>query len=320
MCRKIYWDYATRDVLVMERIHGVPISDMATFVDKQVDLKKLAERGVEIFFTQVFRDCFFHADMHPGNVFVLIDDPRNPRYAAVDFGIMGTLSPTDQRYLAENFSAFFNRDYRKVAELHVQSGWVSPDTRVEAFEAAIRTVCEPIFEKPLKDISIAQTLIHLFQTARRFNMEVQPQLVLLQKTLLAIEGLGHQLYPDLDLWQTAKPFLEQWMKKRYGFKAFRSLLRSKLPILTTQLPELPEALNEIGRYLQQRKNKPLTESAVKKYPSRQRLMGIVITVTSLAFALELYSSIPMNAILTTLQPFLVFAGLSIGLFYVLKRD
>ena len=231
---------------------------------------------------------------------------------------MGTLSPTDQRYLAENFSGVFDRDYRKIAELHVQSGWVSSDTRVEAFEAAIRTVCEPIFERPLKDISIAQTLIHLFQTARRFNMEVQPQLVLLQKTLLAIEGLGHQLYPDLDLWVTAKPFLEQWMKQRYGFKAFRRLLRSKLPILTTQLPELPEALNEISRYLQQHKNIPLQQPS-KQSGSRMRAMGVILTTLSLVLAIELSCAAPMGALLTTLQPFLIIGGVGPGLFYSLKR-
>lgn len=312
---RIYWDFATPTVLVMERIYGVPISDMATFKEKGVNLKKLAENGVEIFFTQAFRDCFFHADMHPGNVFVNIDDPQNPQYCAVDFGIMGTLSPTDQRYLAENFSAFFNRDYRKIATLHVASGWVSPDTRIEAFEAAIRTVCEPIFEKPLKDISLAQTLIHLFQTARRFNMEVQPQLVLLQKTLLAIEGLGHQLYPELDLWQTAKPFLAEWMKKRYGFRAFRQLLKTKLPVLSTQLPELPEAINEISRYLQQRHAPKQTKS---NNTSLSRVLGVSLALVSLALGWQLYEHSATPNLLETLQPLMVLGGLGLGLFCTFK--
>ncbi len=247
---QIYWQYSRGNVLVMERIRGVPISDITTLKAHNTDLKKLAERGVEIFFTQVFRDCFFHADMHPGNIFVKIDDPANPIYAAVDFGIMGTLGPEDQRYLGENFLAFFKRDYRKVAELHVKSGWVPPNTPINAFESAIRTVCEPIFEKPLKEISFAQTLIRLFQVARRFDMQVQPQLLLLQKTLLNIEGLGRQLYPDLDLWQTAKPYLEKWVKKQYGPLNLLRGIRDKLPLWTDKLPDLPEAVADIARYYQ----------------------------------------------------------------------
>lgn len=236
----IYWDYTHHDVLVMERIHGVNISDMATLKASGTNLKLLAERGVEIFFTQVFRDSFFHADMHPGNIFVDITQPHNPKYVAVDFGIMGSLSPDDQQYLALNFLAFFKRDYRKVAELHVQSGWVPKETRIDAFEAAIRTVCEPIFERPLKDISFAQTLIRLFQTAQRFNMPIQPQLILLQKTLLNIEGLGRQLYPDLDLWATAKPYLEKWMKKRFSLRSFMSEIRQQLPRWMQLLHHLPD--------------------------------------------------------------------------------
>ncbi len=247
---QVYWPQCRKNILVIERVHGVPISDIKTLKAHNTDLKRLAERGVEIFFTQVFRDCFFHADMHPGNIFVMIEDPQNPKYVAVDFGIMGTLGPEDQRYLGENFLAFFKRDYRKVAELHVQSGWVPPGTPINAFESAIRTVCEPIFEKPLKEISFAQTLIRLFQTARRFDMQVQPQLLLLQKTLLNIEGLGRQLYPELDLWQTAKPFLEKWVKKHYGPKAFFDNLCDKFPIWSDRLPELPEAIYDIARYWQ----------------------------------------------------------------------
>lgn len=242
---EVYWDYTRENVMVMERIQGVPISDMSTLIEKQVNLKKLAEYGVEIFFTQVFRDCFFHADMHPGNVFVDITDPENPRYMAIDFGIMGTLGPEDQRYLAENFLAFFKRDYRRVAVLHVESGWVPSDTRVDEFESAIRTVCEPIFEKPLRDISCGKLLLRLFQTAGRFNMEIQPQLLMLQKTLLNIEGLGRQLYPDLDLWSTAKPFLEQWLRKQVGARAFVRKVWRQAPIWAEKLPDMPDLVHRL---------------------------------------------------------------------------
>lgn len=216
---QVHWDYTRKNVMVMERIHGIPISNVEELRRRQVDLQVLAERGVEIFFTQVFRNNFFHADMHPGNIFVAETNPQNPQYLAVDFGIVGSLSPSDQRYLAENFHAFFNRDYRRVAELHVESGWVPRSTRIDEFESAIRTVCEPIFERPLKEISFGHLLLRLFQTARRFNMEVQPQLVLLQKTFLNIEGLGRDLYPELDLWKTAKPFLQRWMDEQVGVRA-----------------------------------------------------------------------------------------------------
>ncbi len=242
---EVYWPYAHQNVLVLERIEGTPISDIDALRRARVDLRVLAERGVEIFFAQVFRDNFFHADMHPGNIFVTWEDPGNPHYIAVDFGIVGSLAPVDQRYLAENFLAFFRRDYRRVAELHVDSGWVPPGTRVDQFESAIRTVCEPIFERPLKEISFAQLLLRLFQTARRFNMEVQPQLVLLQKTLLNIEGLGRQLYPDLDLWQTAKPFLERWMSEQVGARAALTRLRKRLPEWGEVVPQLPGLAHEV---------------------------------------------------------------------------
>lgn len=238
---EIYWTHARRNVMVMERISGVPISDIGMLRQQGVDLKRLAERGVEIFFTQVFRDNFFHADMHPGNIFV---SPQG-KYIAVDFGIMGTLSSDDQRYLAENLLAFFNRDYRRVAELHVQSGWVPAETRVDEFESAVRAVCEPIFERPLKDISFGYLLLRLFQTAQRFNMEVQPQLVLLQKTLLNIEGLGRELYPDLDLWTTAKPFLERWMREQVGVRAFFKKLREQAPQWAEKLPYLPTLVYDV---------------------------------------------------------------------------
>ena len=238
----IYWDFVRKNVLAMERVYGTPIRDTQSLIDQGTDMERLAAMGVEIFFTQVFSHNFFHADMHPGNIFVDTDNPKRPKYIAVDFGIMGTLSQTDKRYLAENFLAFFQRDYNKVAKLHVESGWVPSHTRVDEFEAAIRSVCEPIFEKPLKEISFGQLLLRLFQTARRFNMEVQPQLVLLQKTLLNIEGLGRQLYPDLDLWKTAKPFLENWMEDQIGPRAMLRNMKDDLPYLIEKLPEMPGLL------------------------------------------------------------------------------
>lgn len=237
---EIFSDYCSETMLVMERIYGIPISDVVALEQHGVNMKLLAERGVQVFFTQVFRDSFFHADMHPGNIFVSYEHPEDPQYIGIDCGIVGSLNKEDKRYLAENFIAFFNRDYRKVAELHVDSGWVPPDTNVEDFEFAIRTVCEPIFEKPLAEISFGHVLLNLFNTARRFNMEVQPQLVLLQKTLLYVEGVGRQLYPQLDLWKTAKPFLEEWIKDQIGIPAIVRALKEKAPFWAEKLPELPE--------------------------------------------------------------------------------
>ncbi len=241
---EVHWDYTRRSVYVMERIHGVPVTDLDALRTAGTDLKLLAERGVEIFFTQVFRDSFFHADMHPGNIFVDITDPADPRYIAVDCAIIGSLSDSDQYYLARNLLAIFRRDYRECAELHVECGWVPPGTRVQDFEAAMRAVCEPVFEKPLAEISFGQLLIYLFQTARRFNMEVQPSLVLLQKTLLNIEGLGRQLYPQLDLWTTAQPYLERWIQDRYSPQAMLERMRRQAPGWLEQLPQLPEAVFE----------------------------------------------------------------------------
>ncbi len=240
----VHFNLTTERVMVMERITGVPVNHMETLRAQEVDLRRLAEKGVEIFFTQVFRDSFFHADMHPGNIFVDTSNPTDPRYIAVDFGIVGSLGPVDHRYLAENFLAFFNRDYRRVAELHVESGWVPPGTRVEEFEAAIRTVCEPIFERPLREISFGALLMRLFQTGRRFDMEIQPQLVLLQKTLLNIEGLGRQLYPELDLWRTAKPYMERWMREELGVGAVLRNIRRELPHWGEELPRMPQRLLE----------------------------------------------------------------------------
>lgn len=244
---KVYTDHSRRNIMVMERIYGIPVSDTARLIANGTDMELLAKRGVEVFFTQVFRDSFFHADMHPGNIFVNPAYPENPQYIGIDCGIVGTLNREDKRYLAENFVAFFNRDYRKVAELHIDSGWVPAHTSVEEFESAIRTVCEPIFQKPLAEISFGQVLLNLFNTARRFEMQVQPQLVLLQKTLLYIEGLGRQLYPQLDLWKTAKPFLENWVKQQMGPLALLRQVKEKLPFWAEKLPEMPDLLHS---YLQ----------------------------------------------------------------------
>jgi ubiquinone biosynthesis protein len=240
----VYWDYCRPDVMVMERIHGVLVSDLEELQRRGTNIQRLAENGVEIFFTQVLRHNFFHADMHPGNIFIQVDDPEHPKYAAVDFGIVGSLDARDQHYIAENFLAFFDRDYNRVARLHVDSGWVPPDTRVDELEAAVRTVCEPIFQKPISEISFAQVLLRLFETARRFQMKVQPQLILLQKTMLQIEGLGRELYPQLDLWKTAQPVFKDWAADRLSGRSVAEQLRR-------QLPELGEALRMLPQVLQQ---------------------------------------------------------------------
>ena len=237
---EIFWDYCKTNMLVMERIDGIPATDIKQLNEHGMNLEILSRKGVEVFFTQVYNNNFFHADMHPGNIFVSRENPENPKYIAVDFGIMGSLSTTDQRYLAENFVAFFNRDYRKVAELHVDSGWVDAATRIDDFESAIRAVCEPMFQRPLAEISFGQLLLRLFETAHDFNMEIQPQLLLLQKTLLHIEGMGRQLYPQLDLWDTAKPFLERWLSEQMGLRAMAKGFKRNLPFLAENLPDLPQ--------------------------------------------------------------------------------
>jgi ubiquinone biosynthesis protein len=236
----VHWDYCRSRVLVMERISGIPVLDIERLRAHEINFESLSRKGVEIFFTQVFRNNYFHADMHPGNIFVSTENPADPKYIAVDFGIMGSLSTSDQRYLAENFVAFFNRDYRRVAELHVDSGWVDRDTRIAEFEAAIRSVCEPMFQRPLCEISFGQLLLRLFQTARSFNMEIQPQLLLLEKTFLHIEGIGRQLYPELDLWDTAKPFLERWLSEQLGMRALVNGMKKNLPYIAEHLPDLPQ--------------------------------------------------------------------------------
>jgi len=236
---EVYWDFTRQHVMVSERIYGIPVADIAALEAQGTDMKVLAERGVEIFFTQVFRDSFFHADMHPGNIFVAHGNPKQPQYIAIDCGIVGTLTEQDQHYLARNLLAFFNQDYYQVAQLHVDSGWVPSNTKVHELESAIRSVCEPIFEKPISEISFGQVLLQLFSVARRFEMEVQPQLVLLQKTLLNIEGLGRQLYPQLDLWNTAKPYMERWIRERFGPKGAWKELKRQLPSWIEKGPQIP---------------------------------------------------------------------------------
>jgi ubiquinone biosynthesis protein len=242
---EVYWDYCRKSVMVMERIHGVLINDVEQLRQRGANIQRLAENGVEIFFTQAFRHNFFHADMHPGNIFVLLDDPQHPRYAAVDFGIVGTLAPRDQHYLAENFLAFFEKDYRRIAQLHIDSGWIPSHVRVDELESAVRTVCEPIANKPLKEISFGQVLISLFEAAQRFDAQMQPQLMLIQKTLLQIEGVGRQLYPELDLWKTAQPLLRQWMRERWNVRATVKQIREQLPDLVESLKEAPTLVQKV---------------------------------------------------------------------------
>jgi len=275
---EMYWDYCSSSVIVMERMHGIPVSQIDRLEAAGVDLKKLSSDGVEIFFTQVFRDGFFHADMHPGNILVSIDPASFGRYIALDFGIVGTLNDFDKDYLSQNFLAFFRRDYKRVAEAHIESGWAPKETRVDELESAVRATCEPIFDRPLKDISFGQVLLRLFQTSRRFNVEVQPQLVLLQKTLLNIEGLGRQLDPDPDLWKTAKPYLENWMAEQVGFKGMLERLKAEAPRYTHVLPQIPRLLH---RALEQA-GEPRTEDTellkrlVNEQQRTNRLLSLVV--------------------------------------------
>lgn len=288
----VLMDFSSEHLMVSERIYGIQVSDLDGLAQNGTNMKRLAEKGVSVFFTQVFRDSFFHADMHPGNVFVSWNTPQDPLWIGLDCGIVGTLNNEDKRYLAENFLAFFNRDYRRVAELHVDSGWVPADTNIIDFEAAIRTVCEPIFAKPLCEISFGHVLLNLFNTARRFNMEVQPQLVLLQKTLLYVEGLGRQLYPQLDLWETAKPFLEKWMMDQVGPKAILNAVKDKAPLWAEKLPELPELLYETlkrGRDLDQNVARyfALYSAGKRKQTTGKFLFGIGSTLVVCSAILQL---------------------------------
>ncbi len=282
----VYWNYCRSNVLTMERIAGVPISDVEELKSRGTNIRRLAENGVEIFFTQVFTHNFFHADMHPGNIFVDVTDPDRPRYIAVDFGIVGALSPRDQHYLAANFLAFFKRDYYRVARLHVDSGWVPANTRVTELEAAIRSVCEPIFNKPLKDISFGLVLLRLFQTARQFDMQVQPQLVLLQKTLLNIEGLGRQLYPELDLWATAKPVLEQWMARRTDPRTHLRELLENWPRVAEDLLLVPEAVQQVLRRAAESVDAPGAEARETSPESRTgSSAGLQVVIAGSALAI-----------------------------------
>ncbi len=281
---KVYWDYVSKDVMVMERIYGIPLNDLDRLKSSPVNLKQLSENGVEIFFTQVFRDSFFHADMHPGNMFIDVSNPENPRYLGIDFGIMGTLDAEDQHYLAMNLLAFFNRDYRRVAELHVECGWVAPNTRVDQFETAIRSVCEPIFEKPLAEISFGNLLLRLFQTAERFEMEVQPQLVLLQKTLFNIESLGRQLYPNLDLWETAKPFMVNWIKQQRGIKKLALLAKENFHDTAETLIKTPQLLYDALEHIH---TQNLIQKQKSSHPQKQshgfiiKAIGISLLIVSI---------------------------------------
>ena len=274
---EVHWDFCTSTVMVMERMKGVPISQIDRLRSEGIDLKKLSAAGVEIFFTQVFRDGFFHADMHPGNIFVAPDG----RYIALDFGIVGTLTDSDKNYLAQNFLAFFRRDYKRVAEAHIESGWAPKDTRVDEFEAAIRAVCEPIFDRPLKDISFGKILLRLFQTSRRFNVEIQPQLVMLQKTLLNIEGLGRQLDPELDLWTTAKPFLERWMSEQIGWRGLLKTFKQEAPYLARTIPQLPRLVHQVLAQPAKADLQPQIEQLIAAQRQQNRWLAVIALLLAL---------------------------------------
>ncbi|QLB16991.1 ubiquinone biosynthesis regulatory protein kinase UbiB [Mannheimia varigena] len=307
---EMYQDFCHKNLIVMERIYGIPVSNIAELEANGTDMKLLAERGVQVFFTQVFRDSFFHADMHAGNIFVSRENPHNPQYIGIDCGIVGTLNHNDKRYLAESFVAFFNRDYRRVALMHVESGWTPPDTDIDKFEQAFREVCEPIFAKPLSEISFGHVLLNLFNVAREFNMEVQPQLVLLQKTLLYIEGLGRQVYPQLDLWQTAKPFLQNWLNEQVGMKAMVRDIKQRLPQYREHFAEFPEAL---FKALQQQKqiNFRLAEinESLKSQQSNGNSRFITLSVSAMVIlgTLWKFETLPiwLSVPLLTLFPLLL---------------
>ena len=320
---EVHWDLTRRDVFTMERIQGIPVTDVETLRERGTDLKLLAERGVEIFFTQVFRDSFFHADMHPGNIFVDASDPQDPTYIAVDCAIIGTLSDFDQYYLARNLLAIFRRDYRECAQLHVECGWVPPGTRAQDFESAMRAVCEPVFEKPLADISFGQLLIYLFSTARRFDMEIQPSLVLLQKTLLNIEGLGRQLYPALDLWDTAQPFLENWLRQRYSPQGMMERLRQHAPSWLEQLPRLPDAVFESLQHARdleaQTQHQQRRLDALQRQVRRENGYRRRIVVALLAFGVAAATALPQGLQQMTQWPVLSWGLVGLGLYLLWPR-
>jgi ubiquinone biosynthesis protein len=281
----VHWDYCTSEVMVMERMHGTPISQVSELRAKDIDIPRLSRAGVEIFFTQVFRDGFFHADMHPGNILVAEDG----RYIALDFGIMGTLTEVDKNYLAQNFLGFFRRDYRRVAEAHIESGWAPRETRIDDFEAAIRAVCEPIFAKPLKEISFGRLLLRLFQTSRRFNIQIQPQLVLLQKTLLNIEGLGRELDPDLDLWETAKPFLERWMAEQVGWRGFVERIKQEAPYWSAILPQLPRLLHQALQRQAQASDPGDLAERLRQQRMQSRLLAVIVLVLAAMLVFQIFN-------------------------------
>ncbi|MFT5117023.1 MAG: ubiquinone biosynthesis protein [Kiritimatiellia bacterium] len=319
----IIWEHSNKSMLVMERIYGIPVANIDDLHAQNTNMKLLAERGVEIFFTQVFEHNFFHADMHPGNIFVSEKTPQQPQYIAVDMAIVGSLSREDQYYLARNLLAMFRRDYRQVAELHIQSGWVPKDTKVNEFEAAVRTVCEPIFQKPLAEISFGKVLITLFQTAQRFNMEVQPQLVLLQKTLLNIEGLGRQLYPELDLWETAHPYLERWLKNRFHPKTLIQEFKRYAPEWMEKLPEVPAAIfNNLQTLQNIAELAPQIQQAANDYhkakiTQKRRYKRLLIAIT-LATAAVLSSSPLLFSYVTSLPVLSIGLGVGAIGFWLLK--
>jgi ubiquinone biosynthesis protein len=291
---EMFWEYCSNSVIVMERMHGIPVSQIDRLAAAGVDLKKLSSDGVEIFFTQVFRDGFFHADMHPGNILVSVDPATFGRYIALDFGIVGTLNDFDKDYLSQNFLAFFRRDYKRVAEAHIESGWAPRETRVDELESAVRATCEPIFDRPLKDISFGQVLLRLFQTSRRFNVEIQPQLVLLQKTMLNIEGLGRQLDPDLDLWKTAKPYLERWMGEQVGWRGMVERLKAEAPRFAHIFPQLPRlAYQALGQNARSNpgENELLSLLVIEQRRTNRLLIFVACVTGALALgavALHLY--------------------------------
>ncbi|MRX28260.1 ubiquinone biosynthesis regulatory protein kinase UbiB [Kangiella sp. HZ709] len=315
---KVYWDYCRNKVMVMERISGVPVGEVQQLIDAGVDMQELANRGVEIFFTQVFRDSFFHADMHPGNIFVDISNPSKPQYIAIDCGIMGTLNESDKRYLADNFLAFFDQNYRRIAELHIESGWIDKNVSVTEFESAIRAACEPIFGKKISEISFGHFLIQLFQTARKFNMQVQPQLVLLQKTLLYIEGLGRQLYPELDLWETAQPFLRQWIKDKYSPINFFKQMKQEAPQILEELPKVPgkiiKAVDQVNHLaesfddIKQQMVELETHKLRQQYAQKYAVIGSSLAIT----AGLIYTAMPNN--------FWPAVGLGLGAAYFLIKS
>ncbi len=315
---KVYWDYCRNKVMVMERISGISVGEVQQLIDAGVDMQELANRGVEIFFTQVFRDSFFHADMHPGNIFVDVNNPSKPQYIAIDCGIMGTLNESDKRYLADNFLAFFDQNYRRIAELHIESGWIDKNVSVTEFESAIRAACEPIFGKKISEISFGHFLIQLFQTARKFNMQVQPQLVLLQKTLLYIEGLGRQLYPELDLWETAQPYLRQWIKDKYSPINFFKQMKQEAPQILEELPKVPgkiikavDQVNQLAESFDDIKQQMVeleTHKLRQQYAQKHAVIGSSLAIT----AGLIYTAMPNN--------FWPAVGLGLGAAYFLIKS